>query len=265
MLRKTVFWLHLIAGAGAGAVILVMCVTGVLLTYEKDIVAWADTRHFSVSADRTSPLSIDTLVARAREGRTDAPVSVTVRADPSRPVEVGFGTAGMLFVDPYTGVVLGREAQGTRAFFRAVTDWHRWLARPQSTRATGRAITGASNLVFLFIVLSGMYLWIPRVWNRVQFRNVAWFRRGLPPKGRDFNWHNVAGIWASIPLVAIVASGVVISYPWAGDLVYRLAGETPPARPAAGGAARTAGAVAREPGSLDAIVNLARIQRADWR
>ena len=43
-LRSLVFWPHLAAGFLAGAVILVMSVTGVLLTYEKQMIAWADGR-----------------------------------------------------------------------------------------------------------------------------------------------------------------------------------------------------------------------------
>ena len=35
-----------------------------------------------------------------------------------------------------------------------------------------------------------------------------------------------------MPLFLIVLSGAVISYPWAGNLVYRVVGETPPAPPA---------------------------------
>ena len=60
-------------------------------------------------------------------------------------------------------------------------------------------------------------------------RNVTWFRRGLPSKARDFNWHNVIGFWSAVPLFIVVLSAVVISYTWAGNLVYRIAGETPPA------------------------------------
>ena len=68
---------------------------------------------------------------------------------------------------------------------------------------------------------------------------VVWFRGGLRGKARDFNWHNVIGLWCAVPLFVVVLSGVVISYPWASDLVYRVAGEAPPARArcrAAGGA-----------------------------
>jgi uncharacterized iron-regulated membrane protein len=87
--------------------------------------------------------------------------------------------------------------------------------------------------VFLFIVVSGIYLWLPRVWTRLQFRNVVWFRRGLAPKARDFNWHNVIGFWSAVPLAIVVAGAVPISFPWASNLVYRVAGETPPAPAAA--------------------------------
>ncbi len=128
-----------------------------------------------------------------------------------------------------------------------MTDWHRWLAASGEYRTTGRAITGASNLAFLFLVLSGAYLWIPRTWAWRAVKQVIWFRGGLPGKARDFNWHNTIGVWCVAPLALIVASGAVISYPWASNLVYRIVGEAPPAPAGRGGAAapaqtRTAGA-----------------------
>jgi uncharacterized iron-regulated membrane protein len=92
-----------------------------------------------------------------------------------------------------------------------------------------RAITGACNLGFLFLVMSGFYLWWPRNWNRKALRNATWFRRGLASKARDFNWHNAIGFWSAGPLFIVVISAVVISYTWAGNLVYRIVGETPPA------------------------------------
>ena len=65
---------------------------------------------------------------------------------------------------------------------------------------------------------------------------MTWFRRGLPGKARDFNWHNVIGFWSAVPLFIVVLSATVISYPWASNLVYRLVGEVPPAQ---GGLRRT--------------------------
>ena len=43
-LRSFIFWPHLITAVSAGLVILLMSVTGVLLTYERQMLAWADSR-----------------------------------------------------------------------------------------------------------------------------------------------------------------------------------------------------------------------------
>ena len=41
-LRRLVFWIHLFTGLTAGVVILVMCVSGVLLAFEPQIVDYAE-------------------------------------------------------------------------------------------------------------------------------------------------------------------------------------------------------------------------------
>lgn len=229
-LRKIIFWCHLPVGVIAGIVILNMCVTGVLLTYEKQITSWADTRGYrsAPATAETLRLPVETLLTKAREARGTNPTAVTLKSDPSAPAEVGFGRETTLFVNPYTGIVLGEGSQKVRNFFRGVTEWHRWLGAKGDNRNVARAITGACNLGFLFLVTSGFYLWWPRNWNLKALRNVTWFRRGLPSRARDFNWHNTIGFWSAVPLFIIVLSAVVISYTWAGNLVYRVVGETPP-------------------------------------
>ena len=145
-----------------------------------------------------------------------------------------------LLVDPYTGAIIGEPPAALRSFFRTMTMWHRYIALDGASRATGKLITGAANLGFLFIVVSGLYLWFPRVWTWIQFKNVLWFRRGLAPKARDFNWHNVIGFWSAVPLADRGGRRRADLVPWASNLVYRLAGDTPPARASRAGASRAA-------------------------
>ncbi|MEJ7709063.1 MAG: PepSY-associated TM helix domain-containing protein [Pyrinomonadaceae bacterium] len=212
-----------------------MSVTGVLLTYQRQITAWADARNHHVTRPYhvAARLSIETLLAQTRVAHPALPATVTLRADPSAPAAFGFSGGRTVFVNTYTGEVLGEGSPRVRAFFRSVTDWHRWLGAQGENRAVARSITGACNLAFLVLVVSGFYLWWPRKWTWKLLRNVTWFKRGLHGKARDFNWHNVIGLWSAVPLLIVVLSGVVISYPWASNLVYRLAGETPPAPRAA--------------------------------
>ena len=228
--RSLMFWMHLIAGVAAGVVVLIMSFTGVALTYEKQMLAWADRGAWTApsSADARH-LPPETLLAKVAEAQLGAaPTGLTLRANPAAPATVTFDGNKSLLVDPYTGALIGEPPTGLRDFFRTMTVWHRYLALEGASRATGRAITGAANFTFLFIVLSGIYLWFPRVWTWLQFKNVLWFRGGLPGKARDFNWHNVIGFWSAVPLAVVVAGAVPISYPWASNLVYRLVGDRPP-------------------------------------
>lgn len=269
-LRKAVFWVHLVVGVAAGIVILVMSATGVLLMYERQIIDWADRADWGHRSAPPSPdaarLPVETLVAKVLEADSGAkPSSITLQADPDAPAAVSLGRGRSVYINPYTGQVLGEGSKWVRTLFRKVTDWHRWLGARDEQRDAARAVTGACNLAFLFLVLSGIYLWVPRIWTRRQLRNVLWFRRGLSSKARDFNWHNVLGAWAAIPLVFIVFSGVVISYPWAGNLVYRLTGEEPPQRqgPPGGGERRAEGAVPLD--GLDRPWDVAERQVPGWR
>lgn len=218
-LRKLFFWIHLAAGVTAGLVILTMSFTGVLLAFERQIVGWAERDLRATPAEAaTRPLPISAIVAAAvttpDATAPDAkPSNIIVRADRRAPVTVGFGRERTLFVNRYSGAVLGEGAKGVRHFFNVNEEVHRWLAMKGEQRAIGKKITGVANSIFLFIVLSGLYLWIPKRKTRASFRNVAWFRGGLRGRGRDFNWHNVLGVWSFLPLLLIVFSGVVISFP----------------------------------------------------
>ena len=131
-LRQFIFWLHLATGAVAGSVIFVMSVTGVLLAFERQIVAFAErhTRTVQPPASDAPRLGLDALVSRARDAVTEGtPASVTLSAHPAAAVLISFGREQVVLVDPYTGGVLGAGATTLRGFFRVMTDWLAGLER----------------------------------------------------------------------------------------------------------------------------------------
>jgi uncharacterized iron-regulated membrane protein len=232
--RKILFWIHLPAGVLAGTVILVMSVTGVLLAYAPQITEWANRGYRSEMQAGRQRLSIEDLIERVRQVERRTPSAFTLRADPSAPVQFSFGRERTVYLNPYTGAGLGDGSPRLSAFFQQVTEVHRWLAMQGEMRETGRAITGACNLCFLILVITGPFIWWPKNWTWGNLRSITWFRGGLQGKPRDFNWHNVIGVWCAVPLFFIVLTGVIMSYPWANDLLYRATGNKPPPRAAAG-------------------------------
>jgi uncharacterized iron-regulated membrane protein len=233
-LRKIIFWLHLTAGVVAGAVILVMSATGVLLAFERQIVAFAErhTRTVQPPASSAPRLGLDALVSTARATRPeDIPASITLSAQPTTAALISFGREQVVLVDPYTGAILGEGATVLRGFFHVVTDWHRWLGTQGESREIGRAVTGACNAAFVVLVISGFYLWWPRRWTRVALKTATVPSLQLRGKARDWNWHNAVGFWSAPALFCIALTGVVMSYQWANNLIYTLTGSEPPPIP----------------------------------
>ena len=56
----------------ASLVILMMSVTGVLLTYERQIIAWVENRHLEQTEEGVAPLTADELIAAVEDAVPDA-------------------------------------------------------------------------------------------------------------------------------------------------------------------------------------------------
>src|SRR5687768_8073817 len=152
VLRRLVFWLHLVTGLTAGAVILVMSATGVLLTFEPQIVDFAerDLRTVPPPPGDVARVSLVKVVAAAQDARGGERAStVAFRSEPQSSVRVGFGREATLFMHPFTGAVIGPGSR-THDALHVVEDWHRWLG----SRDLGRPFTGACNLAFLGLGIS---------------------------------------------------------------------------------------------------------------
>jgi uncharacterized iron-regulated membrane protein len=223
--RPALFWLHLGVGLVSLTFVFVMSLTGLVLAFEKQVIAWADARTAALAPSTAARADVDRLLAVARTTTPAAtPTALTISADPCAPAVVALGKEGAILIDTRRAEVIDAPADSLsarmRAFLQATTRLHRWLALDGDWRSFGKGVMGAANLAFLFLVLSGLYLW-------TGYR-VAWFRGGLSGKARDFNWHCTIGFWMVLPLTTMIVSAVVISYSWASDLVYRFAGEAPP-------------------------------------
>lgn len=271
--RKTIFWMHLIAGVVAGIVILIMCVTGVALTYEKAMIAWSerDARIIEAPDADVEPMPIEALLNSAREAKPDTnPTGLIFYSKPDTAVAVSYGRTGTLYAHPYTGELKTSEATAMRSFMRTMVSWHRWIALTGDNRSLGKAITGACNFAFLFLAVSGIYLWWPRKWTKNALKAIAVFQWSLKGKARDWNWHNAIGIWSALVLAVLTATALPISYRWAGNLIYTITGTEQPA----GGARRgPAGPPVEVPTpaegaqrmSQNALLAAAQAEFPDWK
>ncbi len=271
-MRRLLFWLHLVAGLFAGLVIALLCFTGVVLAFEKQVVAFVgrDAATVAIPAD-AAPLPLDELASRARTAQPDARLTaITVRPDPAAAVTFAFGRESTLLADPYTGELRPPGAARTRAFMHLMTDLHRTLGfHAEATRPVGKAITGAANIAFLVLAITGLYLWWPRVWSWRGLKAVATLNLRLAGKARDWNWHNALGLWSAPVLIVLTLTALPISYRWANNLLYTLTGAVPPAQNAGPGAQPPGPEVPQPPPSarplgFDALLAASRAAAPGW-
>lgn len=271
--RKTIFWLHLIAGIIAGLAIGIMCFTGVALGFEKQLVSWSerDARQIMPPAADATRLPLRALLKNIRDTNPETrPSSITISSDPADAIAFQLGREGALYANPYTGEIRTPASTKMHDFMHMMEDWHRTLALSGDNRPVGKAINGACNLAFFVLAVSGLYLWLPRQWSWRSVKAVALFNWRLTGKNRDFNWHNTIGLWSAPILIVLTLTAVPISYRWGSNLVYRLAGEEAPIPQGQGGFAAPAAVEIPQPSpdaqplSQDALLAIAQNQFPDW-
>lgn len=228
--RKLIFWTHLVVGVVAGLVILTMAVTGVLIAYQRQIIASAE-KSVATVAIPAAPAAMVSLHEIGEKLRVAYPkenvTGFTRRVEPEAALLVNFGETAR-FVNPYTGEVTG-DASFWRGFLHEVEHFHRDLALGPN----GKSITGAAALAFLGLLISGLFLWFPRKWTKTGLKAVTVPSVTLRGRARQWNWHNSFGFWAALPLLVMIVTGLIMSYQWANNLLFRLSGsEVPPPRAA---------------------------------
>ncbi|MEO0613870.1 MAG: PepSY-associated TM helix domain-containing protein [Pseudomonadota bacterium] len=153
-----IFWTHLSAGVAAGLFILIMSATGILLAYERQIVAAAEMRHMkSLATTRSNdtpasvtnaPLALPDLFDATLAMGGERPVThLKIHNHPHTPVIVLSGRRTIGYLDR-RGNAVDEPAAGTNAFFSRVRGLHRWQTLTGKKSDIGKTITGLANLVF---------------------------------------------------------------------------------------------------------------------
>lgn len=274
--RKIIFWVHLAAGIVSGLAIGVMCFTGTVLAFEKELVAWSerDARRVAPPADDAMPLPLAELRARLRAAQPDArPLNFVLQNDPRAAVAFTAGRTGGFYVNPYTGEVRQPASRATAELMQRMTAWHRYLGfSGTESRPRGKLVNGICNLAFCALAITGLYLWTPRVWSWRTVKPGLWFRATSSAKARDFSWHNVIGFWCAPVLIVLTLTAIPISFTWGGLVINRLTGTPAAPRAAAvGGGAGNVPAVQISPPSSnaaaldpEALLAIVRAQIPHW-
>jgi uncharacterized iron-regulated membrane protein len=235
--------IHLYLALAAGLVIMNSCITGAIMVFEDDIdLALHKERYFV--EPKGAGLPLETITQNAAKAVPKGKfAALKVYSDPARTIEVSFVVPSLpasskenrtadkkkygkpslyAYVNPYTGAVL--EVYNKRqSFFFTVERLHRWLLGGPAS--IGKVIVGLSTLSFLIITITGLVLWWPKnkkiLLQRLKFKTTGSFKR------LNHDLHVVSGFYASIFLLIIILSGLIMSYTWVNKTIFTITKTSP--------------------------------------
>jgi uncharacterized iron-regulated membrane protein len=228
MTLKQIFGkLHLWLGLASGLVVLIVAGTGILLVFEDELDEWANKDFYVVTVPQDAqPVSVDSMYHSAKA--YDAKLKINrIYLESKAPghTVIFYGKKNKtatwhIAVDPYTGKVI-RAREFDKRFFGVVLNLHRNLCMNE----VGKAITHASCLIFVVMIITGLVLWWPKRWKILKQRTrIQW-----TSNWKRLNWdlHAVGGFYVHLLLLAIGLTGLVWAYPWFNNAIYLLADGKP--------------------------------------
>jgi uncharacterized iron-regulated membrane protein len=217
-MRKLFLKLHLWLALPFGVIITVLCLSGAALVFEKEITEAAYPDLYFVPKVGVETLPTDSLVQCVTKVLPDSVsvTSITPSADPTRTWRVSLSKPrrSSLYINPYTGEVTGRYERAP--FFLFMFRLHRWLLdtthRDSKGFPWGKMIVGYSTLAFLFVLLSGIVIWVPRTRKALKNRLRIEHRKG----GRRlwYDMHVATGFYAFLFLLLMAVTGLTWSFGW---------------------------------------------------
>jgi len=229
--RKFFNDIHLWTGLISGIVVVVICFSGTIYTYNTELREWASPHLYKVAipvdGKRLPADSLVSKIARVSEGTV---IAVALSADPARTYQFTARIAGdnsrfgtTYYVDPYSGEITGtsKETTKTGEFMQTMFSLHRWLLLDKiekpligelPNRQLGSYISGTATILFTLGVLTGLIIWFPnKLKNWRQGLNVKW---SAGWKRINHDLHNSLAFYSLIFLFLMGITGPQWSFPW---------------------------------------------------
>ena len=211
-MKKAFRKIHLWLSVPTGIIITLVCFSGAMLVFEKEITEAIKPELYFVKEAKGEPIPMQQLMEKVEETLPDS-VSisgVTVFADSTRTYQVSLTKPrrASIYVNQYTGEVTGRSER--LPFFNTMFHLHRWLMG--SSSGVGKLLTGICTLVLVFILITGILMWLTNRHKPLKASLAIHVTKGWGRFWHDL--HVAGGIYATIFLLAMALTGLTWSFSW---------------------------------------------------
>ena len=227
-MKKLFRKIHLWLSVPFGILITLICFSGAMLVYEKEITEWCRPDLYFVQTVKELPLPMEELMeavaATLPEGTSITGVTISPDSQRAYQVSLSQPRRASLYVDQYTGEVKGGNVR--LPFFDAMFRLHRWLMGSAQSASggmsVGKFLVGLSTLLLVIILLTGILMWLTNRRKPLTKSLTISFTKGWPRFWHDL--HVAGGIYATILLLAMSLTGLTWSFGWYRTGFYSLFG-----------------------------------------
>ena len=216
-MKKIFRQIHLWLSIPFGLIITVICFSGAALVFENEIMELCRHDFYYVSKVEETPLPAGELAQKVAATLPDS-ISVTgisISSDPAKAYQVNLSKPrrASVYIDQYTGEIKGKYERAP--FFTTMFKLHRWLLdsmKPDGGIFWGKIIIGVSTLMFVFVLISGIIIWIPRSAKALKNSFKISVNKGW--KRFWYDLHIAGGLYTFIFLLALSLTGLTWSFSW---------------------------------------------------
>lgn len=228
--------IHLWLSVPVGLIITIICLTGAVLVFERDITESLDPHLYKVSYTQGDAILPPSEIVEHIRGQVPDSlklVSLQLSGKEDAAYMARFEGKGKrsLSVNPYTGEVNGWTK--SIPFFQTMRKLHRWLMDApayKGAKSTGKLIVGITTLFMVIILISGVIIWVPRTRKALKNRLTISCKKGW--RRFWYDSHVSLGIYVTLFLLVMALTGLTWSFSWYRTAAYGLFGvptsHTPP-------------------------------------
>lgn len=225
MSRRIFKLLHLWLSVPLGLIIVLMCLSGAVLLFERD---FGHIGQAEVNGNGNNPLPVDSILFSANsylDGENSI-VGLTTYPDPNHAYKVMLAKPAMaaLWVNQYTGEVIGKYERAQ--IFKIASAAHRRLFGKSKADGgygakTGKFIVGVTSIGLFLIIITGFVIWWPTKGN--------WHDKFKITVNHGsykfwFDIHSIGGLFSSLVLVICILTGLTWSFDWYKKSLYSALG-----------------------------------------
>ncbi len=212
-------WLHLWLGIISGIVIVIVSLTGAILTFEQELRVLL--QPYQTVKEKKQPFLPPSKLSEKvmKEFGFPTVAGVFYQGAGRSAIVPYYGDRKnfrVIYINPYTAEILHNQALDDD-FYRIMVVGHYQLWLP---RNIGKPIVAYATLIFVITLISGMVLWWPKKWTKTTRKASFFIKVKAKFKRLNYDLHNVLGFYSLLIALVLALTGMVYGMQWFSDTVY---------------------------------------------